>query len=603
MESASRTSTRYLLIIPALLFVLSSVLTSKAGPYYLVYNSDPDYAYLFNALDILEFTEPRLMEHPGTTLQELGAAVIFVTWSIRSVAGHTQSLEEAVLADPEAFLHAINLALNLLVCAAVFICARSIYSHSRSLLAALGFEAAIWLFPQVLIAQTRVSPEPLLVAVACAFFIPFVPLLFGGERSDYTARPWTAYTSGALFAFGVVTKVTFLPLGAFSLLLAGWRQISRFWLAFCCGFLILTLPIFTLLPTAGNWLLSILLHRGFYGTGAKGLPTPDAFSAGLQMIYHTEPYLFVALSYFLFLSISGRFLLPSSYDVKPASRFLLLGGVVIVIQVLITAAHPAIQVGLYDIRYIVPVLVVPAFAVAILIDVSLNVRPRHWPAALIVGIGGVLLALGLVRSALTVDEWVATRNAYREEVRNIALAGPKDCLRMGFYPSSLPSFALEFGNAWSGGVHAPILQSLYPRTLLFGSGHFSSFGREVPDSEIQRRLESGACILAEGNVVQFGGLPELSEKVVATPVFNGAHESLFRLASKGLPTPPAVGASASSGATSITVNSSAGVQRGDVIFCYVGTHDNAANITVTTPTGWTLIAGPLNPTTGIESYL
>jgi hypothetical protein len=68
------------------------------------------------------------------------------------------------------------------------------------------------------------------------------------------------------------------------------------------------------------------------------------------------------------------------------------------------------------------------------------------------------------------------------------------------------------------------------------------------------------------------------------------------------PTPPAVGA-ASSGATSITVNSSAGVQRGDVIFCYVGTHDNAANITVTTPTGWTLIAGPLNPTTGIESYL
>jgi len=200
----------------------------------------------------------------------------------------------------------------------VFICARSIYSHSRSLLAALGFEAAIWLFPQVLIAQTRVSPEPLLVAAACAFFIPFVPLLFGGERSDYAARPWTAYTSGALFAFGVVTKFTFLPLGAFSLLLSGWRQISRFWLAFCCGFLILTLPIFTLLPRAGNFLLSIFL-RG----------APDEYIAGLQMMYHTEPYLFVALSYFLCLSISGRFLLPSSYDVKPASRFLLLGGVVI----------------------------------------------------------------------------------------------------------------------------------------------------------------------------------------------------------------------------------------------------------------------------------
>ena len=56
------------------------------------------------------------------------------------------------------------------------------------------------------------------------------------------------------------------------------------------------------------------------------------------------------------------------------------------------------------------------------------------------------------------------------------------------------------------------------------------------------------------------------------------------------------------GASAVTVNSSTGVTSGDVIFAYVGTQ-SSTNITVTTPTGWTLLAGPINPGTGINSYL
>src|ERR1035437_7744176 len=68
------------------------------------------------------------------------------------------------------------------------------------------------------------------------------------------------------------------------------------------------------------------------------------------------------------------------------------------------------------------------------------------------------------------------------------------------------------------------------------------------------------------------------------------------------PTPPGPTASVGAGATSITINSSTGVTSGDVIFAYVGTQSSPA-VTVTTPAGWTLIAGPLSPVTGINSYL
>jgi hypothetical protein len=54
--------------------------------------------------------------------------------------------------------------------------------------------------------------------------------------------------------------------------------------------------------------------------------------------------------------------------------------------------------------------------------------------------------------------------------------------------------------------------------------------------------------------------------------------------------------------SAVSVNSSTGVTIGDVIFAYVGT-TAAANVTVTTPTGWTLINGPLNPITGVLDYL
>ncbi len=46
------------------------------GPYYNKNRSDPSYAYLFNALDIEQGVTPFLIQHPGTTVQLIGAAVI-----------------------------------------------------------------------------------------------------------------------------------------------------------------------------------------------------------------------------------------------------------------------------------------------------------------------------------------------------------------------------------------------------------------------------------------------------------------------------------------------------------------------------------------------
>ena len=61
---------------------------------------------------------------------------------------------------------------------------------------------------------------------------------------------------------------------------------------------------------------------------------------------------------------------------------------------------------------------------------------------------------------------------------------------------------------------------------------------------------------------------------------------------------PATGA----GVSSLSVPYSPGSQSGDIVFAYVGTASTPA-VTVTTPAGWTLLAGPITPVTGVNSYL
>ncbi len=54
------------------------------GPYYGKSRFDPSYAYLFNALDIEQGVAPFLIQHPGTTVQLVGAAVLRVRWWIEN---------------------------------------------------------------------------------------------------------------------------------------------------------------------------------------------------------------------------------------------------------------------------------------------------------------------------------------------------------------------------------------------------------------------------------------------------------------------------------------------------------------------------------------
>src|ERR1700689_1427704 len=92
-----------LAVIPAALFGLSIILTNSHGPYYLRNNFDPEYIYLLNSLSLLKFHTPAHTDHPGTTLQLLGAGLVWLQWLGRSLLIQRQPLSDSVLSHPEEY--------------------------------------------------------------------------------------------------------------------------------------------------------------------------------------------------------------------------------------------------------------------------------------------------------------------------------------------------------------------------------------------------------------------------------------------------------------------------------------------------------------------
>src|SRR5208283_1003935 len=172
-----------LLIIPSALFILSVVMVKAQGPWGAYNRSDPEYCYLLNSLNLLTFHIPFHIDHPGTSLQEFGAVIVFCKWILASLTGGWTSIQRAVLSQPDDYLWAIHQGIILILCAAVFFAGLRLSAASRSLPAALVLQLTVFLFSQTLIALPRISPEPFLVATGFALMIPLIPGLLGQERN------------------------------------------------------------------------------------------------------------------------------------------------------------------------------------------------------------------------------------------------------------------------------------------------------------------------------------------------------------------------------------------------------------------------------------
>ena len=444
-----------LLVIPVIVFSLSMVFADIKGPYYLGQNSDPEYVYLFNALNIAKFEAPRHTDHPGTTLQLLAAAVIRASYSFAGGDG----LVEDVLSRPEHYLRLTNIVLILLYSMTLFVLGLQGYRASGRLIVALILQTSPFLFPTIFDSLTRVHPETLLLSLCNIVMAVLVDQVYANsEKKSVKKALWLGLAVG----IGIITKITFAPVFLLCIFfLSTWRSRLLFLFSTTLSGFIFLLPAIGSFKRMGLWIVALLTHKGYYGAGESGFVDLSLAAGFFKECVQDEPIFSIV---FLLLTIITIYSVIKKSKTHSHTKNQLIGFCIFnLTMILIVAKHPRIH-------YLIPLLGLIILNIVIVIN--------RWQVLDIIGIrkaaqaGAIVVVLCLL--GLQVGIFIKMVKEKRELASlQLTAAHFADLLQekklhiISSYRSSNLMFALYLGNGFAGNLYGDKLSEMYPNSVFY----------------------------------------------------------------------------------------------------------------------------------------
>lgn len=460
-----------LLVLPLLLINTGSLLTESKGPYWLAPNQDPEYAYLFNALNVATLTKIGHTDHPGTPVQVIGGIAL----RLLNINASSSTLAEEVIRDPEYYLSILNKIFSFINFNVLLITGVAMYFLTKDIALSLLMQLSPFFYETILdYGLTRVSPEPLLLSVTLLFALFLIMFSFSDIQSTTKAEGIGIkithkgfVTIFALLAgFGVATKLTFLPLLVIPLvLLTSIKSRVQYLFGTLFSFVLFTLPIISQYDYFFIWLYNVFSHTGFYGSGMNTIIDSTLYLTSVkELLEQNIVYSMIVLSSFIVLAIK-----PSIYGHKTIfddKKWRLLLGLALshVTSILMVAKHPGQH-------YLLPSLTLAGFTMVLCI---LNLRPVLDYYRLPVKSSVIIISL-MILSVLTVQgqnihNLYRNNTATKNELFKIYVKDETDYpdyARIYYYRSSSPYYALEFGDLYSYRKYAHVLSKYYNNNVFF----------------------------------------------------------------------------------------------------------------------------------------
>ncbi len=510
-----RRSYAALFMLPLLCAVFALLQLREQQPYWGGRMSDPSYTYLLSSLHIATFSAPTHIDHPGTTVQEIGALTLRALHLFVS----SDELTNAVLADPEWHAQAIGLVLIALAIGASLAAGIWVFRRTGRLGAALVSQAGPLLIANVLAGYSGVRPEPLLIAGAHLWAAVWI--LWAEGQIDLQHRPtWLAIA--ALGGVCLATKYTFAPLLVIPLvLLPDWRGRACFSAAGLAAFSIMIAPAWPRWHRMASWVFRLAARDGGYGSGVTTFRPREGWRhAILNTVADNSAFSLVLASTALVLALGWR--RADSDSATARRRRLSLAFVVALAAAVVFVAKQASG----STRYLLPTAATAPLAVYALWrwqSGRLSLRLRR----LLVATGGaavlafalpvatrqIALVHGERAAALEAPDWIA---------RNLPGANIVPYYGASSIPYSLGQ-AEVYLNCW-----APTLARLYPQFIWF----------DLWGANFKRNFTLEPAAPPDG-VFYLEGVPlegELLDHVcrrlrcTLTPVWNNRVEVIYRVA-------------------------------------------------------------------------
>lgn len=514
-------------IIPAALFIAALILTAMRRPYYLGSNFDPEYAYLLNSLNLLLGKVPGHTDHPGTTLQLLGAVIVGIRYGATLLFGTVESsVETAVLTQSESYLRTINLVLNLLLAVGCYLVGYRVFRHTGRWIYVVILQATPFLFMTTIAATTRVMPEPFLLFITYLLVFVLLPIIFNQTYRFETNKE--SIFLGILLGLGIATKVTFVPLLLLLLLPNTFRRKVYAFLSVIITFLLVTLPIWSKYERMVRWMINLIIRDGHYGHGDVGLGSPEKLGQNLIGLILAEPVYFILIAV---LFVGSAILLWQRQKIKDTTMrrhyllMLALFAFILVVQTALTVKHPPIHYALPSMGMVGLILLMLASAPLAKSD-KLDQGIQYGLLVFIMG-AMVITAVKLNQKRIMIQDSAASVQA----IENIITDSYSHCTIAYYYRSSSPTQALYFGNSYVGNNFGQTLEQLYPASLfynIFGSS-FRTFTTGFSTVDMEMRLKNNECILMQGTPFINGYEKYAPNLILERLDNNSSGEALYRL--------------------------------------------------------------------------
>jgi len=444
-----------LILIPATILITSLETIHTRDKAWFDAGYDPEYAYLFNALNIARFRLAGHIDHPGTTMQVAGGLVLQGAWMVDP---RNENLSRAVMTEPEHYVRILNIATAIMGSLAIFLIALFLFRKVHNIWYALILQLTPFVSGFVLFnGFTRVTQEMMLMAAAMAMAAVSVYWFFQQDKSRIKGF---ILLFGIVSGFGMASKILFAPLMIIPMiLLETIPEKKKYLLTSMISFVVFTLPVIPMYPNIAYWIFRLFIHTGQYGSGDIGIVDTSSYFSELINLFIISPVLAVAFfgSVFLLLVFQVFRFLKKPMPNPVAARILLAVVLAQAAGYLLVAKQPKEA-------YLLPYECLTGVNVIVLLHLLISLFPRKTLKTILTGLITIMLGVAVIPYGLArkLTIYSADKNAAWEYAWQAATSDPGKHAVIFAHPGSSPMAGLYFGNVYSHRRYDTDLQLLYP---------------------------------------------------------------------------------------------------------------------------------------------
>ena len=493
------------------------------------YTQDPEYAYLFNALGILNLQVPYHVDHPGTTMQVLSALLIVIRYLLTLKPLTLQSLNLDVLANPERYLDWIASIITLMLCISYWLAGFIIYRFSNRLWKAILFQATPFFFPTILFSIHRVSTETLMLILVVWISVLIVPTIFI-ENFNFSWR--RSMLMGVLIGAALVTKVIALPLLLLLLLPRKTKNVALGVLSTIISVVFFSLPIVSQYGRMVAWFQQLIFHTGIHGVGATFLPVFRDLKESFSKLLIQDPYIYFLIVLLGISSLNGFFIIINKRGISKSYTFKLFESVLILVVILF---QMSMTLRAPNSRYLLPSMGLSGLGALLYYEIQFDTLKNGYLhkaftkySLLIISVIGLASSFvwGSAQSDLAKIEKENT-----QWISQLINSENKNCTIVYSYPASSLLFALESGNYFTREYFGKQLDNLNPNSYFYIIWEYSfyDFYGKISTEKIVDKLISGDCVLLQGSEINNNELTGVFKDFLFLRLDHNRNQALYKI--------------------------------------------------------------------------